>query len=309
LYKESKDWLLIGVPENWATALSQPVPIWGLKPRYQTEFQSLHIGDVLWFYSTNPVKGVIGIGVVKDKYIDHRTFIWAEEFAKKEVIWPLRFRIHALKILPNSLWRKNRIKINDFNLFWQSGFHALKHEYVIELENRSKMVFGIIDKNNIFSGSSIAESEFVAEETEKYDVKIVQSNKPHRDLQEQIAEIGKLQYYYTEFEYPIELPKERKNIDVVWKREMSGVPTFAFEIELSGMIERAVDRLKFAYQNYNSRPRLIIPNEKMSRVQDILSSDRTDFRKGLKIYEPNQIKQLLETKRQLKNLEQSLELY
>jgi hypothetical protein len=33
-----KNWLIIGVPKNWETALSQPVPLWGLKPRYQAEF-------------------------------------------------------------------------------------------------------------------------------------------------------------------------------------------------------------------------------------------------------------------------------
>jgi hypothetical protein len=30
----------------------------------------MNIGDILWFYATRPVAGVIGIGLVKDKYID-----------------------------------------------------------------------------------------------------------------------------------------------------------------------------------------------------------------------------------------------
>jgi hypothetical protein len=33
---------------------------------------------------------------------------------------------------------------------------------------------------------------------------------------------------------------------VVWKRELDGVPTFAFEVEMSGNIEKAISRLKLA---------------------------------------------------------------
>ena len=78
-----QNWLVIGIPRNWETALSQPVPIWGLKPRYQVEFQAMNVGDLLWLYSTSPVGGVIGVGVVKDKYIDNVNLIWEEELKRK----------------------------------------------------------------------------------------------------------------------------------------------------------------------------------------------------------------------------------
>lgn len=33
-FLKPKIWLLIGSQENWTTALSQPIPIWGLRESY-----------------------------------------------------------------------------------------------------------------------------------------------------------------------------------------------------------------------------------------------------------------------------------
>ncbi len=305
-----QNWLVIGIPKNWETAFSQPVPIWGLKPRYQAEFQAMNIGDFLWFYSTAPVAGIIGVGTVKDKYIDNINLIWDEELKRKEVIWPLRFRIHVLKVLPIERWKTDRIKINDFGLFWQVGFQLLKEEHAIELFKRARKSFGILQTDNLFVGTTIIQPLI----REKQPVYIPSLEKEtiisHKQLKNQIAEIGKLQFYYTETEYPIELPGEKRNLDVVWKREIDGVPTFAFEIELSGMIEKAVDRLKFAFRKWNSRPRIIIPKKFIKKVYNIIAiTDDKYFSKEFKIYEPAQIVELLNKKRTLRTIEQNLGIY
>ncbi|MBC7074168.1 hypothetical protein H5T58_02150, partial [Candidatus Parcubacteria bacterium] len=110
-------------------------------------------------------------------------------------------------------------------------------------------------------------------------------------------------------EYPIELPSEKKNIDVVWKREADGVPTFAFEVEISGILEKAVERLKFAFRKWNTRPRILVPEKLVKKVHNILSTSEKDFVREFKIYVPNQISELLTKKRELRRLEQNLELY
>lgn len=305
-----QNWLVIGIQKNWETALSQPVPIWGLKPRYQSEFQAMNIGDLLWFYSTSPIGGIIGVGAVKDKYIDNINLIWEEELKKKEVIWPLRFRIHALKVLSQPRWKTDRIKINDFGLFWQIGFQPLKPEQSSALFARAKELLGVINKENLFTGATIMQPLAVQEEQVVYSP--VLENRPvvlHRELQNQVAEIGKLQFYYTEVEHPIQLPGEKKNLDVVWKREIDGVPTFAFEIELSGMVEKAIERLKFAFRKWNSRSRIIVPRKVITKVHNIIAISDKSFAQQVRIYEPNQVFELLKLKRQLKSVEQNLEIY
>lgn len=305
-----QNWLVIGISRNWETALSQPVPVWGLKPKYRAEFQALKTGDILWFYSTSPVGGIVGIGTVKDKYMDDVRLLWEEEYKKKEVIWPLRFRIHVLKALPTKLWRTDKIKINDFNLFWQLGFQALRKEHVIELLKRAKNSFGIINIDSLFVGSTIIQPLIVREKQALYTPSVKKElSTSHKELQDQVAEIGKLQYYYTETEYLLELPGERKSLDVIWKREIDGAPTYAFEVELSGMLERAIERLKFAFRKWNSQPRIIVPKQSRKKLHNIIDVSDKDFLNRVKIYEPEQVSILLNQKRGLKNLEQDLDLY
>ena len=158
-----QSWLLIGITKNWEKALSQPVPLWGLKTRNQSDFNSIRIGDLLWFYSTSPVSGVIGIGAVKDKYIDNTNLVWEEEIKNQKVIWPLRFRIQVLKVLPTFKWKDHNIKINDFRLFWQTALHLLNEKHVSELLKRSEVSFGNINLENIYAGASITTAEKVNE--------------------------------------------------------------------------------------------------------------------------------------------------
>ena len=307
--KQAQNWLVIGVIQNWETALSQPVPLWGLKTRYQAEFQTLNIGDMLWFYTTAPVKGIIGLGMVKDKYTDNMNLVWNEELKQKEVIWPLRFRIHVLKMISRNQWKTDCIKINDFNLIWQIGFQLLKDEHVSLLIERSKLLFNGVSERDLFSGATITETLKLREKAPSYIVPEKVGVPTHRDLQLQIAEIGKLQYYHSQIEYPIELTGENKNLDVVWKREISGVPTLAFEVELSGGIEKAITRLKFAYSRWNSRPRIVVPKDFSKKVHNVLSTEDRDFVKEFKMYETKQIIELLNKKRELKTLEQNLGIY
>src|SRR5215813_5373415 len=118
------NWLVIGSVQNWETALSQPVPIWGLRPAHKVAFDSLQAGDTVWFYATTPVRGVIGLGLVKDTYVDMNNPIWDDERKQKKVIWPHRFRIQVLKVVESQHWNQ-RIDITDFRLFWQNGFQQL----------------------------------------------------------------------------------------------------------------------------------------------------------------------------------------
>jgi hypothetical protein len=246
--------------------LSQPIPLWGLKTSFQAYFNSIKIGDLLWFYSASPVSGVIGLGAVKDKYIDNENLIWPEEIENNKVIWPLRFRIQVLKVLPAYRWKEDNIKINDFGLFWQTSLHLLNDKHISELLNRAEKSFGNINLENIYAGASIAPAEKVSDNTDVY---------------EEITE--------KEFEL------SHSNL--------------IFEIELSGMLEKAIDRLLIAFKKWNSRPRIIIPDDYSNKLKNVINLKDKDFQNQLKIYKPVQIADLYNLKTSLKGLEQKLELY
>ncbi|MEM5861294.1 MAG: EVE domain-containing protein [Candidatus Aenigmatarchaeota archaeon] len=311
----TKYWLVVGEPKNWISTFSQPVPIWGLRPSQKKEFEQMNVGDILYFYSTSPISGIIGFGRVKDKYIDEKNLVWEDELKRKEVIWPLRFRIQVLKVLPKDNWKTNAIKIDDLGIFLRRGFQQLTEEDSAEISKRVKEVLKV-DEKNIFSGPTLIlpketqRVRIVREMPQKtYKLEVEKLDLSHKKLQEMLAEIGKLQSYYTQIEYPINLQSEKMNLDVVWLREIDGVPTIAFEIELSGEIEKALARLNFAFKKWNSRPRLVIREELIKRFRNAASLFEMDFSKEIVFYTPNEIQELYSKKIEWKRKEEELKLF
>ncbi len=84
------------------------------------------------------------------------------------------------------------------------------------------------------------------------------------------------------------------------EREMGGVPTYAFEVKISGMIEKTIDRLLYAFRQWNSMPRIIVPEEIKVKVENRINTSPRDFLRQVKVYNPEQISHLLEKKKQLR---------
>lgn len=105
------------------------------------------------------------------------------------------------------------------------------------------------------------------------------------------------------------MEREQRRLDVVWKRELAGSPTLAFEVELSGGIERAVAKLRIAFNRWNSQPRIVAPADSHHRVRGLLGSEESRFRDQFRIYEPGTVAALLTKKRDLREFERQIGLY
>jgi hypothetical protein len=305
-----KTWLVIGSLENWETAFAQPIPIWGLKERFANIFQFLSKGDQIAIYVISPVKGIVGFASVKDKYIDYETPIWNEEKDRGKVIWPLRFRLSDLRVLPRQYWEGKKdsglptsIDITDFPIFWQKGFHELTDSQAAKIFERARKSWG-----EEFS-------RFVVKEpTPKYQIETPKEVTEmgvslHKKIQESLVEIGRLQFYYPETEFLLPLEAEHKRMDVVWKRELTGVPTFAFEVELSGGLEKAITKLRIAFNKWNSQPRLVIPETQFKSVENLIAREQNPFQRDFRYYQPEIIENLLSKKQDLRSFEQKYGIY
>ena len=83
-----KFWLLAGSLENWDRAISDNV--WGVREGLKRFWDQISIGDILVFYATSPVSGVIGIGKVESKLKQDKP-LWPDEVRENKVIYPYRF--------------------------------------------------------------------------------------------------------------------------------------------------------------------------------------------------------------------------
>lgn len=305
-----KSWLIIGHPNNWEAAFNQPIPIWGFTDQYFSTYENMQAGDFLIFYATSPIKGVIGIGLLKDKYSDHHTLIWDDEKVGSQVLWPLRLRFEVWHLLPSAFWKSSSISVLDILTISQTSVKNLQPAQFTTILARMKEKWGIesLEKGTLeYAGPSLV-SSLVTEAGAAYKFEYKPQD-PHGKAQIIVAEIGKLQNYYTEVEYPLKLTGETRRLDVVWKREITGAPTYAFEVEMSGQIEKAVAKLRQAYTLWNSRPRLIAPQKEHLKIGNLVGKEEPTFRETFCFYDFSVMEELYAKKKDLREFEKRFRIY
>ena len=116
--------------------------------------------------------------------------LWPAEIQKGEVLWPLRFEFDVEFCFPPAEWETSRLEIDSLRAIVQAGFQPLKEKARdVALE---------------------AFKAFIAPPVrEKGDVTGL-----HEELKSKIAEMGRIQKFIAEVEYP----KEETRLDVVWRR-------------------------------------------------------------------------------------------
>jgi len=86
----------------------------------------------------------------------------------------------------------------------------------------------------------------------------------HEDIKAYLLEIGRIQGYIAEEEYPLDSTR----LDVVWRKVERSVPTFVFEIQIGGDIYHAMAKLKHAFDLWNSNIFLVATIANKSKYED-----------------------------------------
>jgi len=126
----------------------------------------------------------------------------------------------------------------------------------------------------------------------------------HNKLQDLIFEIGKLNRFLSEKEYPM----ENERLDVVWRRVERSVPTYVFEVQIRGDIYHAIGKMKHAFDLWNSNIFLILNQSDIETAKSLLSGTFHEINNKLKIIFPHKIYELYEKKQAWMNIEQELGL-
>ena len=97
-------WMAVGPQENWTHSFENG-NIWGCpgSTGIRTQWTKANIGDILFFYITSPVKGIIGYGKIIAKSENTIPF-WPIESGDKPSRFPLRIGFERLALIPHDKW-------------------------------------------------------------------------------------------------------------------------------------------------------------------------------------------------------------
>ena len=267
-------WLIIGSPENWEEAF-QKGNIWGFSERQSHTWNKLKEGDVILFYAKEPIRGVLGYGIVKTKFRQTQP-LWSAEIKENRVRWPLRFEFDVEYVLPRDRWEKECIS-SDISKFKAGTWrYELEEAWAREIIGRFKAASG------------------PTEEEEP----------SHQEIKEKLVEIGRMQNYIAEEEYPFDLGR----LDVVWRRVPQSVPTYVFEVNVRGDLYRALSKLKHAYDLWGSRIFIVASATEAEKIQSLLAGAFHEMNNQLKFIDLDKVRELHRSKKYFKTLEQELGL-
>jgi len=284
--REVNFWILSGSQENWRKGIAER--IWGVKEGLKNSWDKLKPRDILLFYVTSPISGIIGFGRLETKFKQDKP-LWPDEILKTQVIYPFRFEFKIDHPLPERDWHKDRIDISGLKLNYWAGLNFVKNVKAIEQLNQI-----IKQKWNV---ELPLEELILREERVKYEAK---KELAHRDYQEMFKKIGELQRFLAYTEYPM----EKEKLDVVWMRVAGGSPTYVFEVQIGGDIYHALGKLKHAWDKWNSNVFLITDKTQISRVNELLQGTFHEISPHLKIISAEEAQKLFKSKTEVKQLEE-----
>lgn len=265
-------WMAVGTIENWKEAFEKG-DVWGLREKLKHRWEALQEGDVILFYVMRPVAGIVGYGTVKTKFRQTQP-LWSEEVDKNEIIWPLRFEFNVEHCLAPDEWETKMLTSELLRFKANLSFRQLETSLAEEIVSKFK--------------------ERPVEELEE--------PVSHKEIKAKLIEIGKLQDYIAEGEYPFDLGR----LDVVWRRVARSVPTYVFEINVKGDLYHDLSKLKHAYDLWNSRIFIVASQADSDKVKALLSGSFHEIKEQLRFVDLERIRDLYERKRAFVDLEKEL---
>lgn len=283
-------WIVPGSEKNWKQALTSK-GIWGLEQKTldKVYWLALAPNDLILFYVTGKVKGIVGYGIIRGKFYQDVP-LWDAEIREGRVKWPLRFEFDVGFILPENRWADERIPIAGGGHFRQPLILQERNSIrqIVRALNPNASIEELLDETSVLVPSVKAESE----------------SPTHNDIKNLLLEIGKLQGYVANPEYPM----ETERLDVVWRRLPESVPTYVFEVQIGGDLYHALGKLKHAHDIWNSRLFLVASANDLGRVNQLLSGTFHEIKSLLRFIEIEKVQSLYKSKQNIYQIEKELGL-
>jgi len=125
---------------------------------------------------------------------------------------------------------------------------------------------------------------------------------PHGHAQSLLVEIGRMQKFVADSEYSV----ENRRLDVVWRRVQRSVPSYVFEVQVSGNLTEAMSKLKQARDLWNSNIYLVGKDEHRGPADQLLGGPFHEIQDRLRFIELSQVEELYSRKRAYREFENQL---
>jgi len=282
----TKFWVSSGYPENWEAAIKDKV--WGVRTHLKNYWKNLSKGDILAFYVTSPISGIIGFGKIT-KIFEQDTPLWPEEKAKGEVIWPFRYNFDIIYCLPKAKWKTDKIFIKDIKLPIQAGLSAVTNKEAIAT---------LLQRADTSWETKL--SKLLADIKVKTILKKKETEPSlHNKIRDMLFEIGGMENKYPVKEFSVD-----GRLDVIWKRIPQGNPVYAFEVQVGGDVYHALAKLKHAYDLGATNLYLIIDKKEIPKVKALLGGAFHEIKTKLKILTLDEIQKLYELEKRAQQIKE-----
>jgi len=282
-------WIVPGSEDNWKLALISK-GTWGIEEtKYKKVFWlAIAPNDMILFYVTRQVKGVIGYGTIRSKFYQDVP-VWDEEKREGHVKWPLRFEFDIDFLLPENRWQDEKIPVR--------GGGDFRQPLILKEWEEIQPIIKALNPN--VSTELLRDISLPTPFRETKEI-----SPTHNEIKKLLMEIGKFQGYIADTEFCME--KER--LDAVWRRLPESVPTYVFEVQVGGDLYHALGKLKHAHDIWNSRIFLVASAEDLSAVNKLLSGTFHEIKSILRFIEIEKILSLHQSKQNIYHLETDLGL-
>jgi hypothetical protein len=279
-------WVSAGPIWNWEEAFKQG-GIWGVepKPSLKKRWDRLSRGDILAFYVSRPVSGVIGIGRITGKH-EGKKPLWPEEKKRGKVIWRYRFNFDIIYRLENiKSWKMEKIHIADLRIPRAAG---------LSLAKSKDAIVALLQRADVEWGTNLA--KLIRPEAERKP----EERTPHEEMKTLLYDIGVWQGMISEKEYRL----DGERLDVAWikKGVKEARPRVAFEIHLKGNPYTALGKLKDANDKWRTKPVIVTSEKFTEKINHLLGGTFHEIAEEIKILMLDDVRELYEAERKLSKL-------
>lgn len=255
--------------------------------------------EALLYFEHKGVKGVWGSAKVVDVF-ERREPVsyWIE----KPSGFPLQLRLELVE--PK---RHRPSPGNPIDLSWFDSVTPLRREEAAALG--VKLLKPKMDRWSLVVFGS--EAKYSSEVFERLKGEFASRNRrvqlrelSHEEVQEMIAEMGRMQGRYVSLEEPI----DGKKLDVAWRRIQRGAPYTVFEICIGGDLYADLVKLKHAVDLWNSIAVLVTTREKAEEAKRWVEGAFHEVAQNFRIMTVEEVVNLYEKKRSYKEEEAKLGL-